>query len=766
MVNWLESLPLRAKFILMLLLPICGLLLFGIQGVLGKRALMQQMASMNSVSHLAVVSSALVHETQKERGMTAGFLGSKGQKFRDELPKQRSETNQRLQVVRQTVQQLDLMALGHALSTQMEQATKLMNGLEGIRSRVDSQSITAKEAIGHYTSLNGELLEAVGTLAKLSATVDMASLSNAYANFLLGKERVGIERAILTNTFSQNRFAPNAYVDFAKLVAEQNTYFRRFQSLALPEQIEFYAQKMRTQEVAEVEKMRDIAFKNGTASPLYIHLGELYPNLALRGIYHTVKDLLIRGAIYGTGGSIPQTESQEKYKKQFAASYQIVTGIINKIRALPPESLSDEQRKDVETVWENIEAYHRSVETIITLQSQGKLLQEIDSDSKTGVRIDDGAADQAIQRLVKSTAVGQFGVDPTHWFNTITSKINLLKEVEDRLSQDLAARTEQLDKEARQAFTAYLIFTTVITLVSLVLSIWLAHIMLQQVGGEPQSVMAIANRLAQGDLAISFDPDQPAVGIYGAVRHMVENLNNTVKVIIDVGGRVIDESNAVNDGAQTVSQGATEQAAAVQETSSAMEQMTANIQQNTENAQATEQMARKAAQDADESGSAVQQAVGAMREIAAKISIIDEIARQTNLLALNAAIEAARAGEHGKGFAVVAAEVRKLAERSQVAAGEIGQLSSTTLHISEKAGQLLTSLVPNIMKTAQLVQEIATGSQEQAEGSGQVNQAIQQLDQVIQKNAGMAEEMSASADDLSQQAERLQEAISFFKVAA
>ncbi|MBF0097285.1 MAG: methyl-accepting chemotaxis protein [Magnetococcales bacterium] len=523
---------------------------------------------------------------------------------------------------------------------------------------------------------------------------------------------------------------------------------------------------MRAQEVAEVEKMREIAFKNGAASPLYVYLGELYQSLALRGVHHAAKDLLSRGAIYGTGGSIPQTEIQEKYKRQFAASYQTVLGIINKIRALPPEALTDEQRKDVESIGENIEAYQRSVEAIITLQSQGKLLQEIDNDSKAGVQIDDGPALQAMQRLAKSAAVGQFGVDPTHWFNTISSKINLLKEVEDRLSHDLASRTAQLASEAQQAFSAYLIFTTLVTLASLVLSIWLARIMLQQVGGEPQAVMAIANRLAEGDLAIAFDPDQPAVGIYGAVRHMVENLNNTVKVIIDVGGRVIHESNAVNDGAQTVSQGATEQAAAVEETSSAMEQMTANIQQNTENAQATEQMARKAAQDAGESGSAVQQAVGAMREIAAKISIIDEIARQTNLLALNAAIEAARAGEHGKGFAVVAAEVRKLAERSQIAAGEIGQLSSTTLHISEKAGQLLTTLVPNIMQTAQLVQEIASGSQEQAEGSAQVNQAIQQLDQVIQKNAGMAEEMSASADDLSQQAERLQEAISFFKVAA
>jgi methyl-accepting chemotaxis protein len=190
-----------------------------------------------------------------------------------------------------------------------------------------------------------------------------------------------------------------------------------------------------------------------------------------------------------------------------------------------------------------------------------------------------------------------------------------------------------------------------------------------------------------------------------------------------------------------------------------MEEMTANIRQNADNALQTEKIAIQSAGDAQESGEAVAKTVKAMREIAGKISIIEEIARQTNLLALNAAIEAARAGEHGKGFAVVASEVRKLAERSQIAAGEISQLSSSSVEVADRAGVMLANMLPNIQKTAELVQEITAACREQDAGAEQINKAIQQLDQVIQQNASAAEEMSSTAEELSSQADQLQTSI-------
>jgi methyl-accepting chemotaxis protein len=195
-----------------------------------------------------------------------------------------------------------------------------------------------------------------------------------------------------------------------------------------------------------------------------------------------------------------------------------------------------------------------------------------------------------------------------------------------------------------------------------------------------------------------------------------------------------------------------------------MEQMGANINQNADNALQTEKIALQAADNAVKGGEAVEKTVGAMKEIAKKISIIEEIARNTNLLALNAAIEAARAGDHGKGFAVVAGEVRRLAERAGKAASEISELSENSVEVAEGAGVLIAKIIPEIRKTAELVQEITAASSEQRGGTEQINKAIMQLDQVIQQNASSSEELASMSEELSSQSEQLLDTIGYFKL--
>jgi methyl-accepting chemotaxis protein len=278
--------------------------------------------------------------------------------------------------------------------------------------------------------------------------------------------------------------------------------------------------------------------------------------------------------------------------------------------------------------------------------------------------------------------------------------------------------------------------------------------------------VAFAGEIASGDLMANIDVEQKdEVGMLAdSLRQMTSRLFEIVSEVKVAATNVSSGSLQLSTNSQELSRGANEQASAAEEASSSMEQMAANIRQNADNALQTEKISLKAAEDARESGKAVLEAVGAMKQIADKISIIEEIARQTNLLALNAAIEAARAGEHGKGFAVVAAEVRKLAERSQLAAGEITGLSASSVEIAEKAGKMLDELVPNIQKTAELVQEISAASNEQNSGADQINKAIQQLDQVTQQNASGAEEMASTSEELSSQAQHLQSIVSFFKI--
>jgi methyl-accepting chemotaxis protein len=346
----------------------------------------------------------------------------------------------------------------------------------------------------------------------------------------------------------------------------------------------------------------------------------------------------------------------------------------------------------------------------------------------------------------------------------VTDAAAQVQDLVELAQSQLNAATEQADADFAKVRNSLIALASVSLLIAVGAALYISIAVSKGLERASDAVRAVAD----GDLTKTVDiTTKDEIGdLLGHVNVMIERLRGVVSDAISASENVSAGSQELSAASEQVSQGATEQASSAEEASASMEEMASNIKQNADNAAQTEKIARQSAHDAEVSGQAVAKAVDAMQTIAEKITIVQEIARQTDLLALNAAVEAARAGEHGRGFAVVASEVRKLAERSQTAATEIGAVSSETVKAAQSAGDMLTNLVPNIRKTAELVAEISAACREQDIGASQINEAIQQLDKVTQQNASASEQMSATSEELAAQAEELQTSIAYFRTSA
>jgi methyl-accepting chemotaxis protein len=340
--------------------------------------------------------------------------------------------------------------------------------------------------------------------------------------------------------------------------------------------------------------------------------------------------------------------------------------------------------------------------------------------------------------------------------------IHQLSVLEYKLGSDAAADAQQSYASARNLMIG---LALVAILVAVVIAVLITRNLMRTLGGEPHTVASVMRELAAGNLTVNMSlRNGDTSSLAYAIGQMIEKLRSIIGEVKSSADNLSSASQQLSSTSQSLSQGASESAAGIEETSSAIEEITSSISQTSDNAKVTESNASKASREASEGGDSVKKTVVAMRQIADKISIVDDIAYQTNLLALNAAIEAARAGEHGKGFAVVAAEVRKLAERSQIAAQEIGEVAKGSVSLAENAGQLLEEIVRSSSRTSDLVQEIAAASNEQAASVGQINISVQQLNSTTQQNASASEELASTAEEMSSHAENLQDLMNFFRL--
>tara|TARA_B100000809_G_scaffold195410_1_gene194786 strand:- start:6169 stop:8214 length:2046 start_codon:yes stop_codon:yes gene_type:complete len=618
----LQNINLSGKILLMLILPLAGMIYFSVANVIEENGKSNEMETLQKAIQLSRKIGDFVHESQKERGFTAGFIGTKGGRFSAELSNQQSLTNGKLSIVQDFLKDFNKEVYGVEFNSSLNTALLSMDQLNGKRNSVNTLTISVTNAIEYYSKMNGSFLNVIRSIAKLSQVADLTTQTNAYANFLLSKERAGIERAVLTNTFANDEFTPKSYQKVITLWAEQNAFIDVFKSTASADQKTFFNEKMNAESVQKVINMRAIA--------------------------------------------------------------------------------------------------------------------------------------------VEKADKGSFGIDPSVWFSSITQKINLLKDIENKLANDVIELAETTKVSAANRFLISLGLTIIVLTLSIFISVLVAKGIVEQI----KAVNTAVERVAGGDLTISiitFGKDEFSQTLSN-LKLMVEKLREIVSQVVLSSENIAEASQEMNGSSQQVSEGASEQASSVEQISSSMEQMVANIQQNADNSKQTEKIAETASLEIKEGSNAVEDTVGSMQTIAKKILIIGEISRQTNLLALNAAVEAARAGEHGKGFAVVAAEVRKLAERSQNASIEIDELSSTSVEIAQKSGSLLKDIVPNIQKTSDLVREITTASLEQNSAADQINNAIQQLNEIVQQNAASAEELASSSEELNTQADFMKDLTSFFKI--
>jgi methyl-accepting chemotaxis protein len=714
----LNNLRISTRVAIACLLPLLAFTFLAAKDLLEKRAAFSSAESIAVVADAAPMIADLVHELQKERGASAGFINSKGQSFADTLRNQRPVTDKMLATSQQRMADLIRSNAGTKFARGLDSARSRLDNLQATRNAVDAFTIASQQSTEYYSATISSLIAIIDAISEMSEDGNIVRQSTALSSHVRRKEFAGQERATGSVGFTSGEFAQAPYQAFMRASVVGDSQAAAFKRNATPAQVEYVDKVLKGPTEDEFRRMRAIAAASpfsrdmqGVTGPQWFAAATKYID-ALK----TAEDRLAADFLM----TVREVAAAARWG--FWGMAALFVGLLA------------------------VTGFFTVVVALSITRPIGRLVATMGELAK-------GHNDIEVQGTERADEVGQMARAVLVFRDAAIEKIRLEGQTAEQAREAEAERRRNAEAQAKAA---------------------------EEQARVVELLAKGLKNLSDGDL--TFRLTDGFSDTYKQIKDdfntAMSRLQETILAIAGAAREVAGASSEISSGTTDLSQRTEEQAASLEQTSASMEEISATVKKNAENAQQADQFATGTREVADRGGAVVAEAVSAMARIEESsskisdiISVIDEIARQTNLLALNAAVEAARAGEAGRGFAVVASEVRSLAQRSSQAAKDIKDLITSSsgqvqegVELVNKAGASLNEIVGSIKKVAEIVAEIASASAEQATGLDQVNIALTQMDEVTQQNSALVEENAAAAKALEQQSQAMDEQVTFFRL--